>query len=932
MNKIERTVLIVDDSPTDRMVYRRYLQRDRHYTYAIVETERGDAVLALCQAHQPDCILLDYNLPDQDGLAVLSTVVQTTGRHHYPVVMITGHNDVNLAVQAMQVGAHDYLLKNQITPETIQRAINNAIEKAQLERKLEQQRDWFQLTLASIGDAVIATDTHGHITFMNPLAERLTGWHSHEAQEQPLAKLFAIVQEATQQPVENPVAQVLQTGVAVELADHTLLLANDGHRLPIDGRAAPIQDSAGNWLGVALVFRDISERKEAEKAAHAGEARFRRLADTMPQIVWTCEADGTMTYINAQWLLYSGMTFAQSLAMGMWPALHSDDQSVNRTQWRQALERSKPYEAEVRLRRHDGVYRWFLERALPMRDDKDVVQQWFGVSVDIDDRKRIEDNQSFLLTLDLRIRQRSDRETMLTTLVSALGERMGVLRCFFIEVDGAKDRLLIHPEWGQSAATIAGTYAISLSLAPSVQAALAAGQSYAITDVTTDPAIPTYQALYARLEIRAAIIVPYILEGRWLACLAVTSNEPRVWRADEIALLETVIARYWPMSEHARVEAALVAIDKRLRLALEGGGMGIWEAPFPMGEPIWSEREYSIFGLAPGTLITRELFQTLIHPKDWEKLRYTLDDAMLQGSDYTLEYRIIRPDGAVRWLAERATAIRDEDNHVRLVGINFDITERKIQEEALRQLNAQLEARVEERTATLAQLNQELQRSNHELEQFNYAAAHDLKSPLRGIQHLVQWLSEDAAPVLSAKSQKHLSLLDGRVHRLDQLLDGMLDYSRIGRVQHAAEVIYLNLLVENIVELLAPPDGFVIETAPYLPTLVAQRVPLETVLRNLISNAIKHHHQPQNGHVQIAARAMGGWIEFRVSDNGPGIAPDFHERIFGMFQTLLPRDRVEGSGIGLALVQKTVESFGGKIWVDSDDGQGATFTFTWPNA
>jgi PAS domain S-box-containing protein len=246
-------------------------------------------------------------------------------------------------------------------------------------------------------------------------------------------------------------------------------------------------------------------------------------------------------------------------------------------------------------------------------------------------------------------------------------------------------------------------------------------------------------------------------------------------------------------------------------------------------------------------------------------------------------------------------------------------------ESQLKQLNATLERQVEERTA-------ELQRSNQELNQFAYIASHDLKSPLRGIEHLANFIHEDAAAVLPEPSKKHLAMLRGRVNRMDVLLTDLLAYSRAGRQQHSLEQVDTAALIHTLVDLLAPPPGFTVSSTSPLPTLMTQRVALETVFRNLIGNAIKHHDRPAAGLVHISARPQGQFIEFVVADNGPGIAPIFHERIFTLFQTLKPRDQVEGSGIGLAVVRRLVESLGGQVWVESSLGQGATFRFTWPQA
>jgi PAS domain S-box-containing protein len=245
-------------------------------------------------------------------------------------------------------------------------------------------------------------------------------------------------------------------------------------------------------------------------------------------------------------------------------------------------------------------------------------------------------------------------------------------------------------------------------------------------------------------------------------------------------------------------------------------------------------------------------------------------------------------------------------------------------EAQLRQLNESLEDRVAERT-------QELERSNRELDRFAYIASHDLKAPLRAIDNLSTWLHQDISDILPASSQEHLQKLRGRVRRMERLLDDLLAYSRAGRVQHALQEVDSGVLVRSIFELLSPPPDFRLTAYEPMPVIYTQRVPLETVLRNLLGNAIKHHDRP-DGHVQVTARWLEGadTIEFSVQDDGPGMAHEYHERIFELFQTLQPRDQVEGSGMGLAIVKKTVESVGGSISVESTEGEGTCFRFTWP--
>jgi PAS domain S-box-containing protein len=227
---------------------------------------------------------------------------------------------------------------------------------------------------------------------------------------------------------------------------------------------------------------------------------------------------------------------------------------------------------------------------------------------------------------------------------------------------------------------------------------------------------------------------------------------------------------------------------------------------------------------------------------------------------------------------------------------------------------------------------QELARSNEELERFAYVASHDLRAPLRAIDNLANWLTEDEGESLSEQGRTYLQKLQGRVRRMEAMVEDLLEYSRAGRVRHEPVEVDTQALVQNIVEDLSPPLGFTVTADESLPRFTAERVPLETVLRNLIGNAIKHHEQPSEGMVTVRAVQRGRWIEFVVADNGQGIEGQYQERIFHLFQTLKPRDEVEGSGMGLAVVKKIVESRGGRVWVESAAGEGAAFYFTWPQS
>lgn len=236
---------------------------------------------------------------------------------------------------------------------------------------------------------------------------------------------------------------------------------------------------------------------------------------------------------------------------------------------------------------------------------------------------------------------------------------------------------------------------------------------------------------------------------------------------------------------------------------------------------------------------------------------------------------------------------------------------------------------IEEHADDLQRATQSLARINRELDQFAYVASHDLKAPLRGIASLAHWIEEDLSDRLGDESRRHLSLLQTRVHRMEALIDGLLQYSRAGRVRNKIESVDVRQLLTEVIEMLGPPPEATLAIASGMPAFTTERVPLQQVFLNLLGNALKHSGRPDT-RVQVGVRDADDFYEFSVADNGPGIAPQFHERVWEVFQTLQPRDKVEGAGLGLALVKKNVEGRDGRVWIESDGTAGTTFHFLWP--
>ncbi|MBF0296181.1 MAG: hypothetical protein HQL96_13410 [Magnetococcales bacterium] len=230
-----------------------------------------------------------------------------------------------------------------------------------------------------------------------------------------------------------------------------------------------------------------------------------------------------------------------------------------------------------------------------------------------------------------------------------------------------------------------------------------------------------------------------------------------------------------------------------------------------------------------------------------------------------------------------------------------------------------------------AHLILQLERSNQELKQFAYIVSHDLKAPLRAISSLTQWIAEDYADRFDEDGREQLSLLIGRVRRMEQLIEGVLHYSRIGRIREEPVDVNTNKLVNELIVLLAPPRSIRIEIVTHLPVVRGDKTRLGQVFQNLLSNAIKFMDKPA-GKIRVDCVAEGGMWHFTVADNGPGIPEKEFDRIFLIFQTLHARDDCDSTGIGLTLVKKIVELHGGQTWVTSTVGEGSVFHVTLPRS
>lgn len=382
------------------------------------------------------------------------------------------------------------------------------------------------------------------------------------------------------------------------------------------------------------------------------------------------------------------------------------------------------------------------------------------------------------------------------------------------------------------------------------------------------------------------------------------------------------------VTEQVRMQHALRLTEDRLSETLRLTGLGFWHRVMATGESRWSEELFDMLGL-PGDRRVAS-FETLlqaVHPEDRERVRATLDAALADGGVYENTYRVVTPEG-VRVLHDLARIERDADGRaVRIFGTRQDITERVAAEEEIRRLNAELEERVQQRTA-------ELEAANRELEAFSYSVSHDLRAPLRAIDGFSRIVMDEAGPVLSESCREYLHLIRDNTRHMGQLIDDLLTFSRLSRQGLQMGEVDMGRLARQCYEELAPDrQGRKIEfTVATLPIAFGDRNLLKQVWANLLSNAIKYTRTQAAARIEVgAAEVAGGYGAspvYFVRDNGVGFDMQYAHKLFGVFQRLHLADEYEGTGVGLAIVQRVVHRHAGRVWAEAAPGAGATFYFT----
>ena len=816
-------------------------------------------------------------------------------------------------------------------------------ERTRAEAAVRASEEDLRITLQSIGDAVIATDARGSVTKLNAVAQQLTGWTLDEARGRPLQEVFRILNEDTREPVESPVDRVLREGVVVGLANHTVLVSRDGTERAIADSGAPVRDEAGALRGVVLVFRDQSEDRKAKRLQEQAAERLQILAESSQQFASITSVHELAEAVARRLGEVVGEGSAVRLLArdggvfqsGVTATFHPDPV---------LMEEARQHAANQPLRLGEGVtgrvalsgepllfpvittaqilaqtppeYHPFMKRnaissllAVPLRAA--------GRVIGVISMSRRDVSRPFTVGDQRLVQDVADRAALAienAVLVAELEERVVALR----KSEARFRRLTESGIIGITVSNLAGRIDEAndafLSMVGYSRQDFVAGEVTGQTVGSADREVTDAAAL---ASLRAdGIARPWERvfvhkDGRRIPALVgaakidVASNETIAFILD---LRERKNAEAKARESEARKAAVMeTALDAIVLMDHEGKITEFNPA---------AERT---FGYARAEVLGRPLAELLIPARLRAQHGAGLQRYLETGEATILGRRIELPaltKSGTEFPAELAVVrIRSEGPAV-FTGYIRDITERRQAGEA--------EALRREKEAAQA--------ANRELEAFSYSVAHDLRAPLRGINGFSGALLEDHGPELHEDAKAHLHRIIAASERMGHIIDALLSLARVSRAELRRETVDLTVLARAVMQQLraTEPRRSVELVATDGVSATGDSRLLRAVLENLLGNAWKFTRGQPHARIELGCTLVADAMHYYVRDNGAGFDMTYASRLFNPFQRLHSTREFEGTGVGLATVQRIILRHGGRVWAEGKVAEGATFHFTLP--
>ena len=784
-------------------------------------------------------------------------------------------------------------------------------------KRAQEMRERLAAVVESSSDAIMSKTLEGIITAWNPSAERLFGYSAAEAIGQPMLMLFP-------EELKNEEKEILRRIAAGETVQHfeTQRVRKDGLRLEVEATVSPIHDSEGRVVGASKIVRDIRERKRAEETLRQSNARRTLALESARLGDWELDLSTRRVTRSAR----HAAIFGDPTPDSAWSTeifvsrVHPDDREEARQRLEACVEQGVRMEAEYRILRPDSEMRWILGRADRYRDTNGALTRVLGSVEDITERKA---REQALQESEERFQAMANGMQQLAWMAHADGsiywynqrwyEYTGTT---FAQMQGWGWRSVHDPN-------------VLTEVLEHWKGAIAAAETFDMEFPLRGGDGRFRMFLTRAMPVKGADGVL-----RWFGTNTDISerkeNEERLRRlAEDLSASRLDLERQKRMLQSVldSMDEGLIAVDENNNFML------------------WNKTAEKIVG---GAL-------TGLHHQEWSGdggayladgvTRVPSEQSPLaraaRGETSTMEILLRRPRGGGEvWIEVAGAPVRDGDGTPRggVVAIR-DVTQRKASEREIQRLNEELEQRVIERTA-------QLQVANKELEAFSYSVSHDLRAPLRHIIGFSRMLEEECGESLPPGAQQYLQRIQAGTQKMGLLVDELLNLARVGRHALNRRPAKLGALAAEVIAILEPDaEGREVEWAVEdLPEVECDPVLVKQVFQNLLANALKFtrssgiegaSQQPGSvegaaGHtvIRIGHREEQGHSVFMIQDNGVGFDMKYVDKLFGVFQRLHRAEEYEGTGIGLATVQRIVHKHGGRVWAEGELGKGATFYFT----
>ncbi|MCC5666266.1 PAS domain S-box protein [Nostoc sp. CHAB 5784] len=670
----------------------------------------------------------------------------------------------------------------------------------------------------------------------------------------------------------------------------------DGTRITAIANVVPIQDFQGQIIGAIDCWRDITNRKQMEEALRQRETELRLITDTLPVLISFVDSEQRYRFNNRAYQEWFGHSTAEVYGKYLWEVLGESAYEVLRPYVEQVLAGEQvTFESQVPYK--DGGTRYINAIYVPQFNKEGTVEGYAALITDISkqqaalrDRNQAE---AALRESEARFRQMADTAPVLVWM-SGTDKLCNYFNKPWLDFTGRTLEQEMGNGWAE------GVHPDDL-------------QRCLDTYINAFDARQNFKMEY-RLRHNDG-------EYRWVFDTGVPRFAPT---GEFLGYIGSCV----DIHDRNLAEETLRDSEERYRILTEVSPQAIWMGDRDGGISYCNQYWFDYSGLTMEQTSGYGWID-IIHPDDRDRVFKTSIEAVANATNYEAEIRFRRvSDGSYRWHIVRGLPFRDAAGQIiKWVGIASDIHDRKVAEAALQQLNEMLEQRIQERTA-------QLEAANKELESFSYSVSHDLRSPLRHIAGFIELLQKrhSSTTTLDEASQRYLKIIAETSKQAGILIDELLTFSRMGRT----EMRYININMEQLVEEIK--RDLQIQTRKRtinwhiesLPEVQGDPSMLRLVLRNLIDNAVKYSQTRNPAEITVGSTENENEVVFFVQDNGVGFNMQYVHKLFGVFQRLHSDPKFEGTGVGLANVQRIIHRHNGRVWAESVVDSGATFYFSLP--